>query len=392
MTTKKIVQQANKKELKAEEVHGLVSDALQAHFQVEMGNGKYEAQDMFDVLISACVERVSIEMASKILKEAPSGTWVRTRVKEMLSEIGEIAEVEANVNSLLSSCLPKKLLSRKMIAAIDVTELPYHGKYEEGDETVRRGKAKSGTTHFFAFATLYIVKKHKRYTLAVVLMRKSEKGQDVVARLLDRGKEIGLHIKRLYLDRGFDNNGMVAYLKEKPFPTLIPLTIRGKKGGTRALLVGRKSYTTTYQRKSKIYDEQALPVVVVCKYSKGRYKRHGLYRFAYIVIGNLKMRPAQIAEEYRCRFSIEASYRLMNQVRARTTCKQAVFRLLLVALAFFLLNMWQYVKWTYLFVPKSGPRLVLHHLLPLDLWRAWLWEIIKQRLQLILILRVPLSP
>lgn len=389
MTQSKIRQGSAKQELQAQDVYELVSEALQEHFQMDMSNSSYEAQTIFDVLIAACVEQISIEMASKLLEAAPSGTFVRTRVKETLKGIGELAEIEANINGLLSSRLPRSLLKSKLPAAIDITELPYHGKHDEEDETVRRGKAKSGTTHFYAFATLYVIKKHKRYTLAVVLMRKDEKAHEVVDRLLKRGEQLGLCIKRLYLDRGFDNNGMVAYLKPKPFPTVIPLTIRGKKGGSQALLVGRKSYTTTYKRQSTIYDEQSLPVVVVCKYSKGRYQRKGVFRFAYIVIGTLKMQPAQIAEEYRCRFGIEASYRLMNRVRAQTTCKKAEFRLLLVALAFFLLNMWQFVKWTYLFLPSPGPRVVFHHLLPLDQWRAWLWDMVKQRLRLVLSVPIP---
>jgi len=382
MTPNNIQQQNSNRALKAEDGYHLVSKVLQEHFQLDMSNSNYEAQDVFDVLIAACVERVSLEMGSKLLEDAPSGTFVRTCIKEMLGDIGQLTEVETNVNELLSKCWPRKLLKSKLPTAIDITELPYHGKYDDQDETVRRGKAKNGTTHFFAFATLYVVKQHKRYTLAVVLMRRNEKAHQVVERLLKRGEQVGLRLKRLYLDRGFDNNGMVAYLKTKPFPSIIPLTVRGKEGGTRALLVGRKSYTTTYKRQSTIYDEQSLPLVIVCKYSQGRYHRQGVFRFAYIVIGSLRMQPTQIAEEYRCRFGIEASYRLMNQVRARTTCKKAEFRLLLVALAFFLLNMWAYVKWSYLFVPKPGPRVVLHHLLPLDQWRTWLWEMVKQRLHL----------
>jgi putative transposase len=116
-----------------------------------------------------------------------------------------------------------------------------------------------------------------------------------------------------------------------------------------------------------------------------------VFRFAYIVIGDFKGQPAQIAEEYRRRFGIETSYRLMNTVRARTTCKIAAFRLFLVALAFLCLNLWQYVKWAYLFTPKPGPRTVLHHLLPLARWRLWLWELIKQRLGFSLVIHIPLE-
>ena len=272
------------------------------------------------------------------------------------------------------------MFKQALRGAIDITEIPYHGQHEDDDEGVRRGRAKHGTTHFHCYATLCIVKNNKRYTLAVTLMRRSDKALDVLPRLLGRGKALGLRLKRLYLDRGFDNNGVTAFLKQQPFPTIIPLTIRGKQGGTRALLKGRKSYQTTYTRSSTRYGEQAFTVQVVCKYSNGRYGRQGIYRFPYIVIGELKMPPHQVFEEYRRRFGIETSYRLMNTMRARTTSTSVALRLFLVALAFLLLNLWSYVKWCHLFVPERGPRQVLHHLLPLARWRLWLWEMVKQRL------------
>jgi Transposase DDE domain len=384
-------QNGNSKQLTAQDIYQLVSATLQEHFQLDMTNRNYSAQDIWDVLVAASVERISIEMASQLLEAAPSGTMVRTLVKAMLQDVGQLADVEKRLNELLTTKLPRKLLKSKLPAAIDLTELPYHGQHPEDDLSVRRGRAKSGTTHFYVFATLYVVKKNKRYTLAIVLVRQTEKAQDVVERLLARGGELELRIKRLYLDRGFDNNGLVAYLKKRPFPTIIPLVVRGKQGGSRALLVGRKSYTTTYERKSTIYGQESLPLYIVCKYSKGKYKRQGVFRFAYIVIGSLKRQPAQIAEEYRRRFGIETSYRLMNTVRARTTCKIATFRLFLVVLAFLWLNLWQYVKWMHLFVPKPGPRAVLHHLLPLARWRLWLWEMIKQRLGFSLVIHIPLE-
>lgn len=379
------------KKLSAQDTYQLVSAVLQEHFQLDMEKRTYTAQDIWDVLVAAAVTRLSVEMASQLLEGAPSGTMVRTLVKDMLNDVGEMSALERRINEMLTAKLPPKLLKKTLPGAIDLTELPYHGQHDEDDPYVRRGLAKQGTTHFFTFATLYVVKKNRRYTLGVVLVRRKEKAQEVVERLLTWAETLGLRLSRLYLDRGFDNNGMVAYLKKQPFPTIIPLTMRGKKGGPRALLVGRKSYITTYQRRSTIYDHETLTVHIVCKYSKGKYKRKGMFRFAYIVIGDLHRQPAHIAQEYRRRFGVETSYRLMNTVRARTTCKIASFRLFLVALAFLCLNLWQYVKWTYLFLPKRGPRVVLHHLLPLARWRLWLWEVIKQRLGISLVIHIPLD-
>ncbi len=384
--------EVGKKQLTAGEVYTLVQETLQQQWPLDMENREYTAHDIWDVVIAAAVERISLEAACRLLEGAPSGNTVRGILKELLSSDAGMTALEAQMNAALQQRLPKKLLGPRLPGAIDSTEIPYHGKYDEDEEEiVRRGRAKSGTTHFHCFATLYVIKKHKRYTLAITVMRRADKAQDVLQRLLAQGQALGLRLTRLYVDRGFDNNGIVAYLKKQSFVTIMPLVVRGKHGGSRALLVGRKSYQTTYTRKSTSYDTETLPLHIVCRYSKGRYKRHGVYYFAYIVIGQLHISPQQVAEEYRRRFGIETSYRLMNQVRARTTSRSAPLRFLLITVAFLLLNLWSYVKWHYLFVPQPGPRQVLHHLLPLDRWRAWLWEMVKQRLGLSLVISIPLE-
>ena len=380
------------KQLRAQEVYQLTSEALQTHFGLDMHNSMYDAPDIWDVLIGAAVKQMTIEMACELLEDAPSPNTVRKMVAHLLGGREKLVELEDAVNGLLVERLPKNLLRQALPCAVDITEIPYHGRYGEGDEGVRRGRAKHGTTHFHCYATLYTVKNNKRYTLAMTLMRTSDKALDVLKRLLAQGKRLGLRLKRLFLDRGFDNNAVVAFLKLQPFPTIMPLTVRGKTGGTRALLTGRKSYQTTYTRSSLRYGEQTFPVYVVCKYSKGHYKRRGVWRFAYVVIGELKMQPHQIFEEYRRRFGIETSYRLMNTVRARTTSTSVPLRLFYVALALLLLNVWSFLKWHHLYIPNHrGPRQVLHHLLPLARYRLWLWEMVKRRLTVSLELYVPLS-
>lgn len=380
------------KRLTAHEVYQLTVETLQTHFPLAMADKRYLAQDIWDVLVVAAVERTTVEGASTLLEQAPSANTVRNVLRGVLPDAAEIAQLEAQLNETLVAHLPPKLLDSPLACAIDCTEIPYHGQHDPDDEGVRRGRAKHGTTHFHCYATLYIVKNHKRYTLALTLVRHSDKALDVLQRLLARAQALGLRLKRLYLDRGFDNNAVVAYLKQQPFPAILPLTIRGQAGGTRALLRGRKSHHTTYTRSSALYGTETLPVVVVCKYSGGRYRRRGLYRFAYLCIGALSLPPLQVFEEYRGRFAVEASYRLMNQVRARTTSTGLAWRLFLVGVALLLLNLWSFVKWMMLFVRQRGPRQVQHQLLPLARWRLWLWEMVKQRLGLVMEIVLPFSP
>lgn len=279
----------------------------------------YETQDVWDILVAAAVERVTIETVCKVLAEAPSPNTVRTIVRERLGDDAALARLEEHVNELLVVRLPKKLLKRARPVAIDVTEIPYHGQHDENDDHIRRSCAKQGTTHFHCYGTVYVLTDHKRYTLAITLVRRSDKMVDVAERLVERGKARGLKPRRLYLDRGFDNNGVIAYLKQQSFPSIIALTFRGKEGGTRALLNGRHSYQTTYTRSSTPYGEQTFDLVVVCKYSKGHYGRQGAYHFASITLGGVRMDPLQVFEVYRRRFGIETSYRLMHTMHARTT-------------------------------------------------------------------------
>ena len=99
-----------------------------------------------------------------------------------------------------------------------------------------------------------MVKANRRYTLALSLHRRSDTALDALKRVLDTARRAGLRIRRLMLDREFDNNAVVGYLLEQPFPTIMPLMIRDKKGGARRAIPDALAA-----------DELAAPVVVaVC--------------------------------------------------------------------------------------------------------------------------------
>ena len=53
---------------------------------------------------------------------------------------------------------------------MDLTEIPYHGQPAEDEYEIRRGKAKSGTTHYHAYATLSVVHHRQRYELALTFV------------------------------------------------------------------------------------------------------------------------------------------------------------------------------------------------------------------------------
>jgi len=58
------------KRLSAQEIHSLVSEVLQERFPLAMEGRAYEAQDIWDVLIAAAVERMTIEGATRAVRHS----------------------------------------------------------------------------------------------------------------------------------------------------------------------------------------------------------------------------------------------------------------------------------------------------------------------------------
>jgi putative transposase len=129
---------------------------------------------------------------------------------------------------------------------------------------------------------------------------------------------------------------------------------RGPSGGIRKLFKGKKSYSTDYTMHSK-KNKTTFQVNIVVKYSKGKYKQKGLKYFAYAV-HKMNLPIKNTFKEYRKRFGIESSYRLMNQARTHTSTKKPVLRLLYIGLGLLLVNIWIYIQWTYLSIKRQGSR------------------------------------
>jgi hypothetical protein len=198
------------KRLTANDVHELTSKVLQEYFELDMSSSAYEASDIWDVLVTAAVQQTTVETACGLLERAPSANTVRHAVKALLMDDEQLTHLEVTVNAMLAARLPKNLLRRARPCAVDFTDLPYHGQHDADDEHIRRGRAKSGTTHFHSFTTLCVVKATRRYTLALSLHRRSDTALDALKRVLDTARTAGLRIRRLMLDREFDTNAVVG--------------------------------------------------------------------------------------------------------------------------------------------------------------------------------------
>ncbi|MDM8556678.1 hypothetical protein QUF75_18285 [Desulfococcaceae bacterium HSG7] len=108
----------------------------------------------------------------------------------------------------------------------------------EEEPYIVSGQAEAGTCGFYAYATVYVIRKNKRVTIAIIAVRHDETYVSVITRLLDKISCLNLRIACLHIDRGFFNVPVIRRLKAPDIPFVTPVIIRGKKGGARQPLKG----------------------------------------------------------------------------------------------------------------------------------------------------------
>ncbi|MDV2992304.1 MAG: ISH3 family transposase ISMbu7 [Chroococcidiopsis sp. SAG 2025] len=360
-------------------------DCLLEHLTIPT-QGDCNPQTIFQVLIRAASKQDSIEHTTQQLTGVPTGNTMRYH----LDKLDEMQGLEAQLNQALQSRVPPRIARGKQRLAIDLHLIPYYGNPTPAEQPyIYRSQAKLGTTSFFAYATVYVIARNKRVTLAVHAVHRQETLVATLTYLLAALSPLRLGIKRLYLDRGFFCVPVIRWLKALNLPFIMPAIIRGKKGGTRQLLKGRKSYFTTY-RLSGSYGAVECNMGVVCRYQRGQRGRRGIQYLVYAVHG-IKLALSTLHHNYRSRFGIETSYRSKNLCRIRTTTKNPVVRLLFVALAFVLVNLWVYLRWHFVSRSRFGPRLVYQHLFPLKTMLEFLCHAVEHHFPVVRAVFLPLT-
>ena len=323
--------------IRSEQVLTAFVNVVRKNLPLDLKNTRITADDIIYALAYANVHRSSIESACQELQEAPSGN----RLREVLAQaLPDRIGVQRVLNRIFRQQLHPSVWTckRDFNIAIDLTLIPYHGQPYEDKKEIVRSAPKSGTTRFHGYATVSIVRDNRRYVVALRFIEYGEELAIIVRWLIKRLKTLKFRIRRVFLDKGFCSEPIFKVLRQHKLSYVTPIPVRGKSGGVRMLFQG-KSRKTTYTFNSPKYGQYTVQAVVVKRYSKGRYGRHKSKWFAYAVAGlPTGILPAQVFELYRQRFGIESSYRQMNQVRARTSTRNPVIRLLLVGLAFVLFN------------------------------------------------------
>lgn len=340
------------------QVRSALIDVLTHTLGLRIAGRQLDAARLWDLLLAASLDCGTIESACTELPGV-SGNTVRAHLLDALGEApDDLAVLERSLNRALHTQLPRHfrqgLHRRAYDIAIDMVEIPYHGRALHDPREVRRGPARSGTQRFHTYATLAVVHDDQRYELALTFVWKHETLVAIVERLVQSALPVGLHIRTAYLDKGFRGVAVLRWLRQHRIPYVIPVPCHGRV--LKALRTGRRSYRTRHTFKALTAEPYTTDLVIVIKHSAGRHGRHGRVYLVYAVYKMEQVPENQLHALYRRRFGIESGYRQMHQVRARTASRNPVLRLLLVGLAVLILNTYLALRRVWWTVRHYGTR------------------------------------
>ncbi len=331
---------------------------LREHLPLHAQGYKCQTADLYQILLGVAVRRSTLEEVCSDLVGAPCAETVRGYLHQQLPP-EQLPLVEAQLNAALVAQLPRFMLKKPQHVAVDYHDEPYYGKQPQEQAGWIRAQRRGGATRFYRIASVYVLHRGRRYTLAVRQVRPEDTHLSVLKYLLRQVRATQVQQGVLYLDKAFAEVTILRFLTRLGQPTVIACSIRGKSGGTRALCQGRKSYRTqhTFRRRDGRHFSAALAVcrVFTTNQRTGRMPRRAHW-ILFIAIALPAWSTERIRQGYRRRFGIESSYRCARKVLGWTTSPNLTYRFVLLALALLLVNIWVHLQWLCTQVARRGGR------------------------------------
>lgn len=346
-------------------LYNYVASVLESYLPWHDHGPKCTVRALLQVLFYAAAHLGSVFAACERLRDTPSAQAVRDALGALCPDP---VPLEQQLNRCFAAQLPKHLRKRRQRLAIDLTLIPYHGEPHRCVSEIYRSQAKSGTTHFHAYASGYLVHGGRRYTVGLIRVEQGTAMVEVIKQLLALARQGGIRPCLLLLDRGFYSVEVIRYLQAARYPFLMPVVRRGRKAddprgpsGTHLFAAQKRSGWHRYTLSNAAKDKATVQICVHARNCQER--RRGRQTLVYACWGIGWHSTQWVYETYRLRFGIETSYRQLNEARIKTCTRDPALRLLFVGIALVLRNVWVWIHWARLASPRRGGRkLNLHKL------------------------------
>jgi hypothetical protein len=359
--------------LNAEDIRQMMLETMEKHLKLKTEGYRSSTNQTFHLLLKAVAEGSSLEAVCADTCGGVASNTLREQLNAALA-VGELRQQEAEMNAALQAAIPDGMPRGGLEVAIDTHDEPFYGKTPELRAYTCKTRAKDGTTRFFRIASAYVIWREVRLTLALTYLLPEDTLATVVEKLLNQLAQLGLHATVLYLDKGFCSGEVIGYLQRVGQAAVLACPIRGKQGGIRALCQGPGSFTTDYTFTDGTTARLALVDTRVPDPKTGRKQRKWL---AFVLV-LLDWTPRQVYIKYRRRFGIEASYRMLRQVKVLTNSRNPALRFFFLGLGLLMQNIWVLARWLFTRRPGKGRYKLIPSLLRFDRFRKLLVRAVER--------------
>lgn len=319
---------------------------LKQIFFVVGSNSPYILNEFVHILITAAMTRDFINNTTVKLQPGPNGETVFNRLHECTHE-----KIEMAFNSIMEAlCKRAKqfLRYRKAILAFDTTYEPFYGEINSNPFWIHEYKPVNGCNGCFIFITVSIVVGNSKLILGVLPVPLGWNQADYAENLIRLARQY-VAIDACLFDRGFDSYELIDRLKKLKVRYQILwkkdkeretwLTMELKKLKPREMKKHIKEDGYFYKNKTKHIVRTRFVIIKQYTYKDDKQP----YDWVFATNRRLKSQMWYI-QGYKCRWGVETTYRVTDEVRIRTTTLDKVKRYFLFVFGCLFYNLWKYAN------------------------------------------------
>ncbi|MBU0471593.1 MAG: transposase [Nanoarchaeota archaeon] len=309
-------------------------------------NSPYELTEFLHILITAAFSGDFVNNTSVKTQPAPNGQTVFNRLRGCTH-----AKIELAFDSILESLIKRIkviLRNRKVVLAFDTTYEPFYGDSNANNFWIHEYKPVRGCIGCFTFITVSIVVGEKKFILGVLPVPIHWNKADYVEKLIKQSRKF-VKIDACLFDRGFTNYELIHRLKklhvgyqilwkkDKKRETWLTKELKKLKPKQMKEYIKEDGYFL--KDKSKHYVRTRFIIIKEYKYKNDEKA----YDWVFATNRKLKSQMWYI-RGYKCRWGIETSYRILDEVRIKTTTIDEVKRYFLFVFSCLLYNLWKFAN------------------------------------------------
>ena len=151
------------------------------------------------VLLYVAAKATTIKQACRSVTGFPCDQTVYDALEATLPKR---LDLRRRINRTLAATLPRSVRKgkRSYPVAIDLFLIPYYGQPDRDEDRVHIGEEKASTHHHHAYATAYLVRKGRRFPLAVIDVRHDTPWDEIVKELLRLARKVVPNIRLVLVD------------------------------------------------------------------------------------------------------------------------------------------------------------------------------------------------